>query len=119
MTTYDLVINPEEVNVTWGSYDELPAWLSQIATYVQRAAAEGDLITLTAKPRLMTPAQVAERTGMSRSTISRKIASGEIRAFKVGNRNRISFEEFQKFWKSTMGEVVEMTSEELRADLFD
>ena len=67
---------------------------------------------------MMTPAQVAEAMGVSRSTVSRKIAAGELRAVKVGNRNRIPFEEFERFWQQTMGDVVELTVGDISADLF-
>lgn len=75
-------------------------------------------MTLTAKRRMLTPAQVADLTGVSRSTISRKIAAGELRAVKIGNRNQIPYEEFERFWQATMGDVVEITRDEIRTDLF-
>lgn len=75
-------------------------------------------MTLTSKRRMMTPAQVADAIGVSRSTISRRIAAGELRAVKVGNRNRIPFEEFERFWRATMSDVVELTRDDIRADLF-
>lgn len=88
------------------------------AAYVQQAAADGETVTLTAKRRMMTPEQVADAMGVSRPTISRKIKAGEIRAVKVGNRNRIPYEEFERYWRKTMGDLVELTRDELRDDLF-
>lgn len=81
-----------------------PAWLEQVAAYVQQAAADGETVTLTAKRRMMTPPeQVADAMGVSRPTISRRIKAGEIRAVKVGNRNRIPpYEEFERYWRKTM-----------------
>ena len=119
MSTQSLIITPEDVRAAQDRPSVQPAWLNQIASYVQRAAAEGELVTLTTKRRMLTPAQVADRTGMSRSTISRKIASGELHAIKVGNRNRIPYEEYLRFWQATMGELVEATADDLRADLFE
>ena len=75
-------------------------------------------MTLTAKRRVLTPAQVADLTGVSRSTISRKIAAGELRAVKIGNRNQIPYEEFERFWQATMGDVIEISRGEIRTDLF-
>jgi excisionase family DNA binding protein len=118
MNTQSLTIAPEDVRATPGLPTERPDWLDQVAAYVRRAAAEGEIVTLTTKPRMLTPAQVAERTGMSRSTISRKIASGDLHAIKVGNRNRIPYEEYLRFWHATMGDLVEATADDLRADLF-
>ena len=83
-----------------------------------RAASLGEAVTLTAKRRVLTPAQVADLTGVSRSTISRKIAAGELRAVKIGNRNQIPYEEFERFWQATMGDVIEISRGEIRTDLF-
>lgn len=93
--------------------------MEQIASYVEQAAAEGETVTLTAKRRMMTPEQVADAVGVSRPTISRKIKAGEIRAVKVGNRNRIPYEEFERYWRKTMGDLVELTRDEIHDDLFD
>ncbi len=115
MTMTSLTINPEDVRSGAGAR---PAWLEQVAAYVQQAAAGGETVTLTAKRRMMTPEQVADAMGVSRPTISRKIKAGEIRAVKVGNRNRIPYEEFERYWRKTMGDLVELTRDELRDDLF-
>ncbi|OJU39647.1 MAG: excisionase [Microbacterium sp. 69-10] len=115
MTMTSLTINPEDVRSSAGAR---PAWLEQVAAYVQQAAADGETVTLTAKRRMMTPEQVADAMGVSRPTISRKIKAGEIRAVKVGNRNRIPYEEFERYWRKTMGDLVELTRDELRDDLF-
>ncbi|WP_434969330.1 helix-turn-helix domain-containing protein [Microbacterium sp. bgisy207] len=115
MTMTSLTINPEDVRSSAGAR---PAWLKQVAAYVQQAAADGETVTLTAKRRMMTPEQVADAMGVSRPTISRKIKAGEIRAVKVGNRNRIPYEEFERYWRKTMGDLVELTRDELRDDLF-
>lgn len=105
-----LTINPEDVRQGTGARG---AWLEQIASYVEQAAAEGEAVTLTAKRRMMTPEQIAEAMGVSRPTISRKIKAGEIRAVKVGNRNRIPYEEFERYWRKTMGDLVELTRDEI------
>ena len=89
-----------------------------MAEYVQRAASEGETVTLTAKQRMLTPEQVASLTGVSRYTISRKIKAGEIHAVKVGNRNRIPYEEYQRWWDQAMGDVIELVRDDLREDLF-
>ena len=118
MFPMSLSINPEDVRTSTRLPEARPAWLEKIAEYVQQAAAEGETVTLTAKRRMMTPEQVAEAMGVSRSTISRKITAGELRVVKVGNRNRIPYEEFERFWRTTMGDVVELVRDDLRDDLF-
>lgn len=115
MTMASLTINPEDVRADAGEH---PAWLEQVAAYVQQAAAGGEVVTLTAKRRMLTPEQVADAMGVSRPTISRRIKAGEIRVVKVGNRNRIPYEEFERYWRKTMGDLVELVGTDLRDDLF-
>jgi excisionase family DNA binding protein len=45
----------------------------------------------------MTPAQMAESVGVSRATIMRRVASGEIRTERRGNRHRIPLPEVERF----------------------
>ena len=118
MSMVELTINPEDVRTSVSQSSVPPAWLEQIAAYVQRAAAEGETVTLTAKRRMMTPEQVADTMGVSRSTISRKIKAGELRAVKVGNRNRVPYEEFERFWDATMTNVAALVSDDIEAELF-
>lgn len=118
MSLTSLTINPEDVRTSASPAGARPSWLEQVAAYVQRAAAEGETVTLTAKRRMMTPEQIADAMGVSRSTISRKIKAGELHAVKVGNRNRIPFEEFERFWHQTMGDMVELVRDDIEADLF-
>ena len=54
---------------------------------------------------------------MSRPTISRKIKAWEIGAIKVGNRNRIPYEEFERYWRKTVGDLVELTRVLLDANI--
>lgn len=117
VTSTSLTINPEDVHTAVRAA-ERPAWLEQIAEFVQRAAAAGEAVTLTSKRRMLTPEQVAAAMGVSRPTISRRIKTGELRAVKVGNRNRIPYEEFERYWRKTAGDLVEFVREDLAADLF-
>ena len=97
MSPESITIRPEDVrnaSISSGT----PDWLSAVAEYVEKAAAEA--------------------TGMSRSTISRRISSGALHAVKVGNRNRIPYEEFERFWHQTMADVVDLTADDIRSDLF-
>ncbi|TFD59618.1 helix-turn-helix domain-containing protein [Cryobacterium sp. Hh38] len=92
--------------------------MEQVAAYVQRAAAEGASVTLTSKQRMLTPDQVAAALGVSRSTISRKIKAGEIHVVKVGNRNRIPYEEFERFWDATMANDAALVDDDIEAEFF-
>jgi excisionase family DNA binding protein len=55
---------------------------------------------------------------MSRATVSRKIAAGEIHAIKVGNRNRISYAEYRRVWEQTMKTIAEASAADIEAELF-
>ncbi len=116
MTMTSLTINPEDVRSAPGGRARL-GW-SRSPRMCSRRQPMGETVTLTAKRRMMTPPeQVADAMGVSRPTISRRIKAGEIRAVKVGNRNRIPYEEFERYWRKTMGDLVELTRDELRDDL--
>ncbi len=45
----------------------------------------------------LTPAQIAEALQVETATINKLIRAGKIQAVKVGNRNRVSQENFKKF----------------------
>ena len=120
MSTTTLTLMPEEILVpakTRGSKAQSD-WVSRVAAFVNRAAEAGESVTLTSRQRMLTPAQMADRLGVSRSTISRRIKSGEIKAVKVGNRNRIPYLEFERFWNETMGDIIESTWPDLDGELF-
>lgn len=116
MTSRSITIDPEVVHASAGRSAQ-PEWLDEIAEYVRHAAAEGETVTLTSRRRVLTPAQVADLVGMSRSTISRKIAAGELRSMKVGNRHRIPYGEFERFWRETAGDIIDVSRDDIRADL--
>ncbi|TAM66901.1 MAG: helix-turn-helix domain-containing protein [Microbacteriaceae bacterium] len=118
MSLTNLTITPQDVRSAADRSGARPAWLDQVAAYVRQAAAEGETVTLTAKRLMLTPEQVADALGVSRPTISRRIKAGQLRAVKVGNRNRIPYEEFERYWRQTMGELVELTRDDLQDDLF-
>jgi excisionase family DNA binding protein len=117
MMPTSLVIEPEDVRSSSDDPMTPPSWLEKVATYVRQAASEGETVTLTTKQRLLTPEQIASMTGVSRSTISRKIKAGEIRAVKVGNRNRIPYDEFHRYWDDAMANMATLTSDDIEAEL--
>jgi excisionase family DNA binding protein len=94
-----------------------PQWAA-VAAYLQAAAAAGEVVRLTSRPELLTPAEAAARLGMSRSTVSRKIASGEIKAIKVGSHHRIPVREFERFYDEQMAALIQDTSDDIEADLY-
>jgi excisionase family DNA binding protein len=93
-----------------------PEWAA-LADYLREAAAAGAVVRLTARPETLTPAQAAARLGMSRSTIARRIKSGEI-TVRVGTHYRIPAREFERFRDAVMGEMISDVSSDLEADLY-
>ncbi len=57
------------------------------------------------------------RLGMSRSTVTPKIESGEIMASMVGTHHRIPLREFEAFRDRLVGSMVVATSDDIEADL--
>jgi excisionase family DNA binding protein len=55
---------------------------------------------------------------MSRSTITRRIRSGEIKAVKVGTHHRIPVREFERFRDAMMGTMIADSSADIEADLY-
>ncbi|MCL2090809.1 MAG: helix-turn-helix domain-containing protein [Micrococcales bacterium] len=96
----------------------LPAWARTLVEHVRQAASSGQTVTVTAEERMLTPGQMAARMNMSRSTVSRRIAAGEIQAIKVGNRHRIPYTEFLRFREAVLTEIAVTAGPDVEAELF-
>ena len=94
-----------------------PEWAA-LADYLRAAAAAGAIVRLSARPATLTPAEAAARLGMSRSTVTRRIRNGEIKAVKVGTHHRIPIREFERFRDAMMGAMITDVSAGLEADLY-
>lgn len=87
--------------------------------YLATAKSAGQVVEVTAKLVMLTPAEAAKRLGVSRSTITRRIHSGDIHAITVGRAHqRIPLHEFERFRDTLMAQMVAATSDELTADLY-
>lgn len=95
-----LTVKPEEI-----AQRPVEQWPKAVIDYIRSAADAGEAVTLSAKVETMTPIEVADRLGVSRPTIARRIAAGDIKALKVGNRNRIPVAEFERFRDSFVREM--------------
>lgn len=105
-----LTIDPAQM-----SEDE---WLSAIQGYVRRAREAGEVVNLRSHPEFLSPEVAGRRLGMSRSTVIRKIAAGDIRALKVGNRHRIPVREFESYRDKLMAAMITATSDDIESDLY-
>ena len=93
-------------------------WARLLVDQVREAAASGQTVTVSAQERMLTPEQVGRRLNMHRSSVVRKILTGEIRAVKVGNRHRIPYSEFQRFRDSVLDRLARVSAPDVEAELF-
>jgi excisionase family DNA binding protein len=98
--------------------DALPAWARDVLSFVSQAGASGQTVELNSKVETLTPAQMADRIGISRATVARRIADGQIKVIKVGNRNRIPIAEYERFHDALMQEMVNHYADDIERDLF-
>ena len=112
-----LTIDPKRMTSHAFDREVDPEWAA-LADYLREAAAAGAIVRLTARPETFTPAEAAARLGMSRSTIARRIKSGEITAVRVGTHYRIPAREFERFRDAMMGAMISDVSADLEADLY-
>jgi excisionase family DNA binding protein len=68
----------------------------------------GERAKVTFERPSVSPAQMAEQIGVSRATIQRRIAAGEIRAEQRGNRHRIPLDEVERFRHAYVREMADV-----------
>jgi len=112
-----LTIEPDAAKDEVLRLDVLPGWAAAVVDYVETAVKAGEVVSITSRPRVYTPAEAAERLGLSRATISRRIAAGEITTTKVGNRHRIAYDEVERFWESMTAEMIDFYAGDIAAEL--
>ena len=75
----------------------LPEWARTALEFISAAGRAGETVSLVPDEVTYSPAQVAEQIGVSRASIQRRIAAGEIRCKKVGSRYRVPLAEVERF----------------------
>jgi len=93
-------------------------WEDALVAVVREAAQSGQTVMVSTEPRLLTPEEAARRLMVSRSTISRRIAAGEIQAVTTGNRHRIPYTEVRRVWDQQMQAVAKASAVDVEAELF-
>lgn len=88
MTTR-LSIDPADVPET--------EWAARVCPVLQEAKSAGEVVDLVTRTETLTPAEAANRLGLDRSTVSRKIKAGAIATTKVGAHHRIPRSEFERY----------------------
>lgn len=100
-----------------------PAHLSdddwaRLRAFLDAAKSKGEVVDLSARVELLTPAEVAKRLGMSRSTVLRRIADGDLRATRVGTHHRIPLGEYERYSQELMRRMAEASAADIEAELF-
>jgi excisionase family DNA binding protein len=67
----------------------VPPELSALLTSVLRAVADGGVVTIGSMPEELTTTAAAELLGVSRPTLMKIVAAGEVPAHKVGTHTRL------------------------------
>ena len=115
--SHPLTIEPDVASEQADDLEALPDWAASLIEYVEAAAKAGEVVEVTSRLRTYTPAEAADRLGLSRSTILRRIAAGDIEAIKVGNRHRIPHDELRRFWHETVTGMAELYAAEIAEEL--
>lgn len=110
----DLMSGPLTINPAHLSDDD---W-ETIRSFLDAAKARGEVVEFSSRVELLTPADVAKRLGMSRSTVLRRIADGDLRATKVGTHHRIPLTEFERYSHELVRRMAEASADDIEAELF-
>ena len=89
-----------------------------IRVFLEAAKERGDVVEFSSRVELLSPAEVAKRLGMSRTTVLRRIADGDLKATKVGTHHRIPLTEFERYSRELMRRMAEVSAEDIEAELF-
>lgn len=83
----------------------LPPWATTALEYIATAGRAGESVSLVADEVTVSPSQMAEQIGVSRASIQRRIAAGEIGCKKIGSRYRIPLAEVERFRRRFVQEM--------------
>jgi excisionase family DNA binding protein len=83
-----------------------------VLAFLREAEMVGASVELTADAPFLTPEEAAKQLGVSRPTISRRIKAGDLKAIKVGNRNRIPIAEFERFREVYLDEMTSVLADD-------
>lgn len=109
-----LTLQPEALQTD----NALSMWEQAVLTLVREAARSGHTVMISTEPKLFTPDEAAHQLMVSRSTISRRIADGDIHSVKVGNRHRIPYSEVRRIWDQQMTAVAQASAADIETELF-
>ncbi|MFN8049671.1 MAG: helix-turn-helix domain-containing protein [Ancrocorticia sp.] len=76
-----------------------------VLAFLREAEMAGASVELTADAPFLTPDEVAKQLGLSRPPFLVESKAGDLKAIKVGNRNRIPIAEFERFREAYLDEM--------------
>lgn len=88
--------DPGQVRIT------VPAELEGLVTAVLTAVAKGERISVGSLPETLTTSVAADQLGISRPTLMKLVASGELPSHKVGTHTRIRTEDVLAFRRARL-----------------
>lgn len=86
--------------------------------FLESAKARGEVVDVSARVELLSPAEVAKRLGMSRSTVLRRIADGDLLATKVGTHHRVTLAEYERYSHELVLRMAAASASEIEDELF-
>ena len=90
---------------------------ARVRAFLDSARKRGEVVDFSTRVELLTPAEVAKRLGMSRSTVLRRIADGDIQAIKVGTHHRIPLNEYERYSRELVRRMAEASAADIEAEL--
>lgn len=71
--------------------------VADLVELVRVALAAGQTVTVNTYTETLSPAEVADELGISRSGVQRRIVTGDIKAIRIGDRYRVSAREVDRY----------------------
>jgi excisionase family DNA binding protein len=71
--------------------------LSSVVVDLLRNLAQGGHVTISSAPEFLTTTEAAHRIGISRPTLMKAVAAGDLPSFKVGTHTRFATKEVERF----------------------
>ena len=94
-------VDPKQLKIriesTSGEEVVIPAGLGRLLHHVLRLAASGKAISIAQLTQELTSVEAAKMLGMSRPTLLKLAAQGEIKFHKVGSHSRFTREDIRSF----------------------
>ena len=117
MSRHELVIRPRPPRTVPETASPSAGWHDEVIDFIHAATAAGQTVTVSASTTMLTPAEVASLMGISRATVSRRIAAGALKSVQVGAHHRIPYLEFRRFWLQEMGDLAEFVADDIWEEL--